>query len=62
MRESLRKAREHEGMFGWQKLAHEKATALRIAESINLKSLDDLFRNHSVAELTETTEQSNGDV
>lgn len=43
-------------MSGWQKLAHEKATALRIAESIQLKTLDGLFSNKSIAELTETQE------
>ena len=42
-RENARKVKEHDGMYGWQKLAHEKAIAMKIAESIQLSSLDKLF-------------------
>lgn len=34
VRENVRMAKEHVGMYGWQKLAHEKARALDIAESV----------------------------
>lgn len=43
VRENVRMAKEHVGMYGWQKLAHEKARALDIAESVKLKTLDALF-------------------
>lgn len=54
IKEHERKTREHANLFGWQRLAHEKALALQIRQSINLPVLDQLFASKSVAEITET--------
>ena len=59
IKEIERKTKEHADLFGWQRLAHERDLAMRISESINLETLDQIFADKHVAEITETEQEMN---
>ena len=52
IREHKRKQDEHNGLFGWQRLAHERERAMNFAERVETRALDSLFKAKSVSEIT----------